>query len=385
MPGARTVLCPYCFEPWSTKVAAFRCTSSDEARCPRQPDEPQARLRGGAPPLAPRVIERRGRLGRAVTTAVRCDCGAPTRPVCPNCHTDLPQRFTEASSRSMGLIGTRNSGKSNFIAVALHELEYRVGPRFDGTLMLLDDFSRRRMDRELTPRLYEEGRVLDQTMSARSNAGVRDPMVARLSLGRGGAAVHSNLVFFDSAGEDLESLDVLEREARYITQSHGLVLLVDPLQIPAVRDELEGSVELPDAAVDPYAMLGRISGLIREAREVPPGRQIELPLAIAVSKFDAVRSLLPEGHPVFALPAHNGRFDAKIGRSISAAVRSDLVAWLGERLDIYVGQEFARSSYFGVSALGASPVDSRLANGVAPHRVEDPILWMLDSWGALPR
>jgi hypothetical protein len=234
------------------------------------------------------------------------------------------------------------------------------------------------------PRLYGEGLVLDATASARIDGRVREPLVARLSLGSAGNASQSNLVFFDSAGEDLESLDVLEREARYITQSHGLVLLLDPLQIPAVRDELAGSVKLPEEPVDAYTMLGRVSGLLREARGIPPGKPIDVPLALTVSKFDAVRPLLSEGHPVFSLPAHDGRFDPQVARSVSAAVRTDLVGWLGERLDAFVKQEFANSSYFGVSALGESPVEERLPNGVAPHRVEDPILWMLDTWDALP-
>jgi hypothetical protein len=388
MARPRSVLCPYCFESWSTRVASFRCTSSDEKRCPREPDEAQGRLRGVDPPLVGRVIHRQGTLGRSFAVKkgrpVRCECGAPARPICPNCHSDLPQRFAEAPSRSMGLIGTRASGKSNFIAVALHELEHRIGPRFGGSLMLLDDASRDRVDRELMPRLFGEGLVLVASQSATAaDTDVREPLVARLSFG-GARGSNSNLVFFDSAGEDLQSLDVLEREARYITQSHGLVLLLDPLQIPAVRDELSGDVELPDEAVDAYSMMGRVTGLIREARGIPADRQIDVPLALAVSKFDAVRPLLPEGHPVFSLPAHDGRFDPKVAASISAAVRSDLADWLGERLDSFVKEEFERTAYFGVSALGEGPVAGRLPNGVAPHRVEDPILWMLDSWGALP-
>lgn len=389
MPRAIDVLCPYCFEPWSTRTAAFRCTSADESRCPREADEVLGRLRGEPSPQAPRVFTVEGKFGRAFAAKrgkpVRCSCDSPARPVCPNCHSDLPQRFAEVPSRSLALIGTKASGKSNFIAVVLHELEHRVGPRFDGSLMLLDDASRTRVDRELMPRLYGQGMVLDASASARTDARIREPLVARLSLGPVDSASQTNLVFFDSAGEDLESLDVLEREARYITQSDGLILLVDPLQIPAVRDELGDSVELPPEPVDAYRMLGRVAALLREARGIPAGQPIDVPLALVVSKFDAVRPLLPEGHPVFSLPTHGGRFDPQVARSVSAAVRADLAAWTGERLDAFVKAEFADFSYFGLSALGDSPVDSRLPNGVAPHRVEDPVLWMLDSWDALPR
>lgn len=388
MARPRDVVCPYCFEGWSTREAAFRCTSTDASRCARERDEALGRLRGGEAPLAGRVLRREGRFGRAFSVKrgkpMRCECGAAARPICPNCHSDLPQRFAEAPSRSMGLIGTKASGKSNFIAVVLHELEHRVGPGFNGSLMLLDDPTRRRVGEELMPRLYDEGRVIALTESARTDARVRDPLVARLSLGANGGESHSNLVFFDSAGEDLQSLNVLEREARYIAHSHGLILLIDPLQIPAVRDELGGEVDLPPEAVDPYTMLGRVSALIRDERAIPENKPIDVPLALVVSKFDAVRTLVSEAHPVFALPTHDGRFDPQVADSVSAMVRSDLAAWADERIDAFVKREFEQAAYFGVSALGEGPVGERLPNGVAPHRVEDPVLWMLDRWGALP-
>jgi hypothetical protein len=385
MPRAHDILCPFCFNRWSTQTAAFRCTSRDDSRCPRVADEPLGRLRGTNAPDEPKVVVRNGRFGQAFAVKpgkpVRCDCGSPTRPVCPECHSNLPQRFADAPSRSMALIGTKASGKSHFIAVVLHELEHRIGPRFQGSLTALDDPTRNRIDQDLYPRLYKSGVVLEATQSARGNAATREPLVARLTLGQ----KSSNLVFFDAAGEDLQSLDILEREGRYITQSDGLILLVDPLQIQAVRDDLEGSVELPDMTADVYVMLGRLAGLIREARGIPADKPIDVPLAIAISKIDALRGLLPETHPVFSLPKHDGLFDQTIARNISESLRADAVGWVGERLDGFLKAEFAEYAFFGVSALGESPVGGRLRNGVAPHRVEDPVLWMLDQWGAIPR
>ena len=55
MARAKDILCPYCFNRWSTSTAAFRCTSADETRCPRVPDEELGRLRGTTAPTARRV------------------------------------------------------------------------------------------------------------------------------------------------------------------------------------------------------------------------------------------------------------------------------------------------------------------------------------------
>ena len=204
----------------------------------------------------------------------------------------------------MALVGTRASGKSHYIAVALHELEHHVGPSFAGSLMLLDDASRDRMDNILLARLYRQQVVLEATRSAAVDRDVSTPLVSRLTLGHGKAATHSNLVFFDAAGEDLQSLKIIEREGRYITLSDGLILLLDPLQMPAVRDELDGTSELPPVTADPYTMLGRLAGMLREARAIPPGKQIDVPLAITLSKVDMLRGLLAEDHPLFTEPNH---------------------------------------------------------------------------------
>jgi hypothetical protein len=389
MARAKDVLCPYCFTRWSTNVAAFRCTSTDDARCPRVADEALGRLRGTAAPSEARVLVKKGRLGQAFAVKagepVRCDCGAATRPVCPSCHSNLPQRFTEAEARTMALVGTRAAGKSHYIAVALHELEHRVGPKFGGSLMLLDDASRDRVENVLMPRLYGEQGVLPATQSAAADRSVREPLVSRLTLGRAKNATHSNLVFFDAAGEDLQSLGVLEREARYVTQSDGLILLIDPLQIPAVRDEFDDDGELPPVTADPYTMLGRLAALLREARGIAPGKPIGVPLAIALSKSDLLRGLLPEGHLLFGASSNGRLFDADAARNLSEQLRADVAGWLGERFDTFVKAEFRQAAYFAVSALGENPVGGHLRNGVAPRRVEDPILWMLHTWGAIPK
>jgi hypothetical protein len=388
MSRARDVLCPYCFNRWSTNIAAFRCTSNDARRCPRMPDEALGRLRGTPATEQPRVIVKKAPLGRTFAARsgkpVQCDCGAPTRPVCPTCHSNLPQRFTEAEGRTMALVGTRASGKSHYIAVALHELEHRVGPSFGGSLMLLDDASRNRVDNELVPRLYRERTVLEATRSAIVDRDVGTPLVARLTLGRDRHATHSNLVFFDTAGEDLQSLSAMEREARYITQPDGLILLLDPLQMPAVRDEFHGNVELPPISAEPQTMLGRIVGLLRESRALPAGKRIPLPLAIVLSKSDMLRGLLPEDHLLFRTQG-DVRYEAQAARNLSEQLRADVADWLGEHFDATVKNEFEVASYFGVSALGENPVGGHLRNGVTPQRVEEPILWMLDTWGALPR
>ncbi len=388
MARARKVLCPYCFTRWSTSVAAFRCLSTDEKRCPKVPDEAQGRLHGTDAPMENRIVLRERRFGMAFApkagTPVRCACQAPTYPVCPTCHSRLPQLYTASESRSMALIGTKASGKSHYVTVVLHELEHRVGPRLNGSLMLLDEYTRDRMANELLPRLYEQRVVLEATRSAATDVTTQLPLATRLSLGTDKITHHSNLIFFDAAGEDLQSLSALEREARYVTQSDGVVILVDPLQIPMIRDELEGSLELPEASQDVKTMLMRVAALMREARGIPAQKPIDVPLALVVSKLDAIRPLLPESHPALAANVLEGAYDRRDARNVNDTVRADLASWLGVGFDHFVQQNFSKVGHFAVSALGETPSGGRLSHGVSPHRVEDPVLWMLDQWHGVP-
>ena len=41
--------------------------------------------------------------------------------------------------------------------------------------------------------------------------------------------------------------------------------------------------------------------------------------------------------------------------------------------------QFETHQYFAVSALGGEPADGVLSNGVAPYRVEDPMIWFLNT------
>lgn len=44
---------------------------------------------------------------------------------------------------------------------------------------------------------------------------------------------HSVLSFFDTAGEDFNSRESVELNTRYLTNADGIILLLDPLQMPA--------------------------------------------------------------------------------------------------------------------------------------------------------
>lgn len=382
------VLCPYCFEKLGGASPAFRCINPDPTRCSVEEDHALARYQRLPPQRRQRVVAAGRRLLGGVDHAV-CACGLKTtKRVCHACHNELPAQFCSMDGFSIALVGAKEVGKSNYIAVLVNELEHRVGRQFQWSLSAMDDQTRKRYRADFGRYLYDMREVVPMTDSARVRADVRYPLAYSLSmeqrvLGLVPTRQVTSLVFFDTAGEDLRNVDLMSTEARYVASSQGLIFLLDPLQIQSVRDQLRGSVELPQEAHDPLEILERVTQLIRESRGLSPSRKIDTKVAVAFSKIDAVRALVDGGSAIHYPSSHPGRFNVTDAERMHANMRAHLDQWTGDRIDRFLRSQFKSYSYFGVSALGGAPAGGRLPMGVAPFRVEDPLLWMLHGFGVI--
>ena len=53
------------------------------------------------------------------------------------------------------------------------------------------------------------------------------------------------MVFFDTAGEDLNSEEIMSSVNKYIIQANGIILLIDPLQFDSVK-MVQNQIGLPN-------------------------------------------------------------------------------------------------------------------------------------------
>lgn len=391
-------VCPYCFEPFDARTAAFRCMNRNAPEQCLEPDialaDFQGRLRyddKGVPSADPerRVILRRssplGRL-RAPPSSTDCPtCGArTTRAVCARCHNDLPSQYRATDARSIALVGPKFSGKTNYVGVLIHELQGRVGQRFGATLQATDEQTIKRYNTHFRRLLFEEQVVIPATATVTASPELRYPLAYQLKVGREGRAQVMSLVFFDTAGEDLEEGELLEQEARYVANADAVIVLVDPLQIAGVRDRLaRPDVELPEVRSDPLDMVTRVTNAIRAQRGIPPAHPIDRPLALVLSKLDAVRGLMDPDSRAVAGDGHDGVYDENDAEEVHESVRSHVHEWAGPALENFVGANYRLSRWFGTSAFGRPPTGTQLPAGVSPVRVEDPVLWLLAQWGMI--
>lgn len=368
---ASTFLCPKCFKEMTTNDVAYVCNNNrPPSPCPLAASgEPQT----PANPRKPKCAE----------------CGRPLIiKVCPECRMELPMDIGETKNYSIAMLGAKYSGKSNYIAVLINQLRNEIGRSFDCALMARGDRTIQRYRDEFYNPLYRQRTVVRGT-----DAGEVEPLMYSLIFKRRGGlfrkAVNDAvaLTFFDTAGENLNDLSTMSTYNSYLRHSDGIILLVDPLQLPVVRAQLERRMELPEENADASELLTRTIEVVRSGMGHSGGdRPIDIPIAVAFTKIDAVKYLIDPSSCLQNNSTHiqKGQFDEQDFRDTSDEMQSLVDNWAGMELTNLVTQNFAHYGFFGLSALGSNPDTNMRIPRFRPFRVADPFLWLLAEKKVIP-
>lgn len=383
--GLQREICPYCFEHFRLRDTPFRCTSP-MARCAPTVDSVLERCWGDSRPVG-KVLAGPGRFVRSV----KCpDCSNESRKrLCPTCHSDLPHTTGNFKNYVFAVIGAKESGKSHYISVLINEIKKQIGPALNMLLEAMNDVTIRRYRNEFYNPVYHDKRIIEATQSALANRDVQSPLIYSLTfmgknfLGRDAITKAAVLVFFDTAGEDLDDEDTMSTVNKYIYRSDGIILLIDPLQLPQVRHALGRSTPLPGINTETVDILTRTTRLIQKGQGIKTNAQIPIPLAVTFSKFDAVDGLVDEQFQLHSNGRHAGSFDDADFQAINSEMMALLARWDGYDLVQQVQTRYKRHGFFGLSALGCNPHGGKEVPRVAPRRVEDPFLWLLAENGLI--
>ena len=381
--------CPYCYGTFPEWRIEFRCSGRpgltgercDPVRDPRL--ESHFGFTGQLPHTFP---DRRHRY-----RSVCHESGAQTTTrICPICHSTLPVYFGRVRSQLIALVGARDSGKTVFMTVLIHEFGYRMGERLGAAVAGADDETRSSFPRDYERRLYEGHLLPDQTRTvAAERQGYRPPMVFRFKRQARwpfpGRTRQTLLSFFDTAGEDLITMASTELNGRYLEAADAVILILDPLQMPggrqlAAREALPTRDPKPED--DPYSVLQRITEMLQAGHR---DRKVRKPLAVVFTKLDALWHKIPEASALKWPEPSGAGCDELDGLDVHRNVQALLHDWDGRQIDQYLQHNYRCFRYFAVSALGAIPTpDKRVSTVIQPYRVGDPILWLLSKAHMVP-
>jgi hypothetical protein len=226
-PGA-DLHCPYCYEAFGLRDIEFRCSGRigwGGRRCTPEPDKVLSEHIDREVTLPPAFA---AEAPDTLAACPRCGVSTTTR-ICPACHRRLPALFGQIPSRMIALVGAKQSGKTVFMTVLVHELMHRLGEQLGAGIGPADDYTGHEFASYYEALLYGGAQLLPPT----TPAGARDrtPLVFRLTiggpqtpgprrgrgrgLGRGSPARPALLSLFDPAGEDLLSQQSTEQNARH--------------------------------------------------------------------------------------------------------------------------------------------------------------------------
>jgi hypothetical protein len=387
-----TAACPFCFRQIDTSHLAYQCVGRGNVECKKETDKEREKLTGSKLETFPTFLPQPDQNGSANCPT----CGGPApRRACPTCHTALPVDFVDSKSPMIGLVGAKGSGKTVLMTVLVKQLRAVVGLRFDADIQLATDnpdghqgLADYQANREVP--LYSDRTLPPQTQQ--QAVARRAPVVVRWrqeSARRlGGSGLRSTVLsFVDTAGEDLNDLGTAFT-LQYLSVCDALMITLDPFTLPGARARLnlpEQAIKVgDDAALD---VIVRITDLLRSEHGVKNKRKIKLPVAIVFTKIDAFYRDLDRQNPIMAQPPAVPAYQEADGQAVHENMLALLHRWNAGNVDTHMRLNYSDYRYFGVSALGAEPdygSGTVAAGGVQPHRVEDPVLWLLSKTKTVP-
>ena len=281
------------------------------------------------------------RPGRQGALSHTCGCGEPLPTtviraarklvaVCPRCELPLHTGSAVLTDVVVPVFGPPSAGKTRFVYAGMVALAAHVSA-LKGTMRPVG------VDNET---LFDDASkiIASGQDTAKTQVGAPAAITVRVSSGRRKGLVH----VFDAAGEVF--LDRTGAAAlAYLADTQGLVFVLDPFSIRAVRDELRSDQPTLDrahaAAADPEQSYQITVQWLRE-RRVPVNRQ---PLAVVLVKADVLANV------------------PSADRLVRGCSNEDIERWLQDRqLDNLIDaarRDFADVRYFLVSSwdVGAGP------------------------------
>ena len=391
------IVCPYCFSKFHHEDVVFRATHhrDDDEALALQEDEKlnDYRAKFGLSPIDeieaivyPSTIPDENKIySDRVLMGVSDKYSTVTRKrLCPGCHNELPVTAGKYPSNIISIVGATSVGKSVYITSLIHTLQHVTANNFGAACIPLNNAISRRFRDDYEIPLFENGNLLEATATTKR----QEPFIFQFVF-KDEDKAPLTLVFFDVAGEGMTEQEYLQLHAPHIKNSAGILFLVDPMQIRAIRQKM-----LHQMGENP----GKIVGLAAEPRDVvvslfedfiahQENNKTDIPTAVVLTKSDLLYALssdegeyIRSNSNVFHNISHSGYLNLDEYENINGEIRrflSKVDIPFVDAIDVY----FREASYFAVSALGSNPVDQQVSGIISPIRVDEPFIWLLYKLG----
>jgi len=271
---------------------------------------------------------------------------------CQACHQLLHREHIESRKIFIPILGGPSAGKTAFMFAVVRKLLEEKAAEMGFETAFVE--KKTESEYQSVVNQLRKGNVPTKTVAS-------IPKAFNLELKKGGQTKWV-LYIYDPAGEAFENTENLSVHLYYAYLS-GMIMIVDPFSIPAVRRDYENDLSRTWSSVNPSQLnledaLAGVLLTLEESFGLSKTSKIKKPLAVVISKVDA-----------FGL-------EELIGKE-SALIRQQLIDWDEGALIQQLDTRFEKVRYFSCSALGRIPDSTN--NDFVPHHVFDPMLWIFNS------
>ncbi len=376
---------------WRARRKETAQVKADAKKCPRCFSEKLIVEKRGAPPGAEEEDdEPRGRSrskartpkGRA-KVKVSAPTDAPTETgyvECKSCKFRFLRSYQKVHRLCFPVVGVRASGKTQMLATGYDRVRKRVAPTVAAVQpapSLGDVQFEAYIDEIMNMKRATAATFHDMPYPVMLHVRDDDPAGANTAL----------VNLFDYSGELVDQSIDVDRLKRQAVKMDGFMLFLDPTQLYGDGTNLSLDRQL--------ARLNEFMADMREARGVPVGQMIPVPVAVVIPKFDLlltenpiqgqsvpfIRHILREMNP----PPKQTTLGTIEGRSEVVEQMLELMfrgVDIRELVESYFGSQIM---FFPVSSvslfeneLGIKDLSKRT---IAPFGVAEPFLWLLHMHG----
>jgi len=319
--------------------------------------------------------------------------------ICPYCYKNendiniIPNEFIDCDTINLNLIGGNCSGSTNYLHIMLNELSIMNG-------IVTTPITAQTKETHNT--IYEDI-YINHEKPPPTVCGYTESSIWKLkniNKKKGNKVFTKLFNIYNGAGEDYCDMIINPQIERIITESNLIIFVIDPLEFDGLRNSLNDD-DYQTSTFDQYAqsskirfnslnIISNVADCIRVHRGINNYKTIDMLVAVVFSKmdlfFDKFKVDLPN---VSQINPHNrlGHFDSKDCEIVNKEMR----AWINNFAPSFITLLDAnfnakKCKFFGISSYGSPPKSEiELPNEILPHRVLDPILWLLAEKGFIDK
>lgn len=288
--------------------------------------------------------------------------------ICPKCHNPLPLSYGKKPVKMISIIGVTGSGKTVYISQLLKHIDEDVNKAGLAAFYLSPNES----DFVEHNKVAKNVPLPDSTTPGM----LSQPMFYDIvQTTEGFGKKEDTIVLYDIAGENCRQASDMIQFAKFVENSDGIILLIDPKQLKFV--EGDGDEDVPALALNTLHNV-----IVKQSTEL-----CNTPIAVCVSKSDQCASILPEiasddvqcaDADISGLPKceFDGRTYNQLQQDLTELMKRNALSVCKS-----LTTQFKYYNFFAVSAIGCEVGNNGPIYEPSPKRIEEPILWLFKQFG----